>query len=241
HPEEDVITINYSLEWPFLENPRNSTFTPHQLDLCRCPQQQPRLSNIQTKDHIYTRYICQQPTVRFTPKGGDLWLLQAPNGVLNILRPASKLELLRRPRGAAILQVNKIIYQEALPFLYGGRNFLFLTGPCPRGRYQAYATQVWLSRLSPFARDQITDLSLLCQVWEEDCRDRNALKAYASLSQYILENVSRFKSLCLNHWSEELPVHPFSVLFRKEEVRIFVNTTHKDGKVSEFCDASSFL
>ena len=46
-----------------------------------------------------------------------------------------------------------MVYQEAVPILYRGRNFLFLTGPCPRGRYQAYATQMFLSRLTPLVRN----------------------------------------------------------------------------------------
>ena len=220
HPEDDVTTINYNLEWPFLENPRNTTFTPHQLDLCRCPQQL-RSSNSRTEDHIYTRYICQGPHIRFTPKGEDLWLLEVPYGLFNILRPASNHELQRRP-SAAIVLVNKLIYQEAIPFLYRNRNFLFLTGPCPRGRYQAYATQKWLSRLSPFARQQVTNLSLICQVYEEDCRDRDTLRAYALLSRYIHGNAPRCRTLCLNYWSEQLALHPFCMLFRREGMRIFV-------------------
>ncbi|KAF2707349.1 hypothetical protein K504DRAFT_343123, partial [Pleomassaria siparia CBS 279.74] len=198
YPEEDAVTINYSLEWPFLDNPRNNTFTAHHLDRCHCPQQQPRLGNVQTKDHIYSRYVCQGPNVCFTPKHGDLWLLQKPNGPFNILRPASDEERQRRA-STSIIFVSKLLYQEAIPLLYRDRNFLFLSGPCPRGRYQAYATQTWLSRLSSSARKGITTLSLINQVWEEDCQASNALRAYASLALYILEKVPGFRELCLNY------------------------------------------
>ena len=132
-PDEDVMTINYALEWPFLENPRNSTFTAHQLDHCRCPQQPFRTTNAPTTDHIYARYECHGPNVRFAPRSEEWWLLTAPNGPFNILRPASRAERAARP-SAGIVLASKQTYQEALPFLYRDRNFLFLTGPCPRGR-----------------------------------------------------------------------------------------------------------
>jgi hypothetical protein len=239
-PGQPITTINYTLEWPFLQNPRNSTFTPHSLDVCCCAGQQPRSHNIQTKDHVYTRYICQGPEVRFTPKAGELWVLEEPNVLFNILRPASYEERKRRP-GAGIILVNKQCYEEALSFLYSGTNFLFLTGPCPRGRYQAYATQKWLERLSPFARGCITDLSLICQTWEEDCQNSNAVRAYTELSRYISSNVPNLRNMCLNHWSQEILINTFGMLLWQEGRRIFVSQDFQNGSVEEFDNVEAWI
>ena len=156
HADEDVTTINYTLNWNWFENPSNTTFTGlQQIDLCRCPQQHYRTHNTATEDHIYERYKCHGPKVRFKSAREDLWVLSAGytrSGQINFLRPATEMELEWRPCGN-ILSTCRMVYQEAVPILYRGRNFLFLTGPCPRGRYQAYATQMFLSRLTPLVRN----------------------------------------------------------------------------------------
>ncbi|ORY12745.1 hypothetical protein BCR34DRAFT_470410, partial [Clohesyomyces aquaticus] len=186
---EDVTTINYRLVWPHLQNPDSLTFTPYQLDLCGCAKQS-------SKHHIYTRHVCQGPQVRFFLKDEPLWILHECWGMFNILRPASQEELERRP-SATVARVSRQVYCESLPILYRGRNFRLLSGPCPRGRYQAYATRKWLSRLSPIARSNITDLSLICQSYEEDSLERDAVESYSLLSHYILTNLPRFETLHL--------------------------------------------
>ena len=120
HPEENETVINYSLKWNWLENPSNTTFggVP-QIDLCRCPRQKPRVKNVKTKDHMYTRYRCNGPEVRFHSGRDDLWVPSveyANSGQINFLRPARVEELSRRPN-ANILGTCRAIYEEAVPFL----------------------------------------------------------------------------------------------------------------------------
>ncbi|KAF2685695.1 hypothetical protein K458DRAFT_270664, partial [Lentithecium fluviatile CBS 122367] len=204
---EDVTTINYTLTWTYLENPSNTTFAGiQQIDLCRCPQQSPHTSSSPTEDHIYTRYKCAGPDITF--KGGkeDLWVLSPAyieSGQINFLRPAERWEVEGRPCGN-VLSTCRAVYEEALPILYRGRNFLFLTGPCPRGRYQAYATQTFLERLNPLARSHVTAVSLIAQSYEEDCSVNDVGRAYADLVRYLGQSVPGFTTLCLNVWDERL-------------------------------------
>ncbi|KAF2470292.1 uncharacterized protein BDR25DRAFT_33589 [Lindgomyces ingoldianus] len=231
HPQ-DVTTINYQLSWPYLQNPDSLTFTPYQLDMCGCPKQK--------KDHIYTRYVCQEPEVQFASKQDPLWILHELWGLFNILRPASQRELERRP-SAHLIHVNKQIYRESIPVLYRGRNFRLLSGPCPRGRYQAYATQKWLARLSPLARSHVTDLGLICQIYEEDCVESDAIQSYNSLSHYILRNLLHFEKLHLLRLPRYSAVQPFSELFQKKGVTIVVTSGRPNGEMSEFYESKDFL
>lgn len=240
HPEENVTTINYDLTWPYLDHPSSTTFTPHQLDHCRCPPGQDSGSRSAIEEHIYTRYTCQGPNIRFCSKGEPLWILQQSGPAFNILRPASLEELQRRPE-AGIIRVNKLIYTETISLLYRGRNFLLLTGICSRGRYQAHATHEWMSRLAPLARSHITSLSLLCQSNEEDCRDMNALKSYSTLARFILEELPRYRSLCLNVWLNQLPLYPFAMLFRRDGTRIFLQHHGNSTEFHVFADAAQYL
>ncbi|KAF2730449.1 hypothetical protein EJ04DRAFT_401938, partial [Polyplosphaeria fusca] len=188
---EGVTAINYTLRWQYLENASTSTFLPYQLDRCRCP----KVEGI----HIYTRYLCNGPEVRFASKRKNTWVLQKPGVQFNILRPASQRELRQRP-AASILRVNKLVYEEAVSYLYQGRSFLFLTGPSPRGRYQAYATLQWLNQRSKLARSHIKSLTLICQSFEEDCRDADASRSFASLSHFILSDLPNFQHLQMIGW-----------------------------------------
>jgi hypothetical protein len=238
-PENSITTINYNLDWPFLDHPSSSTFTTHQLDICRCPQET-RTHNSRTNDHYYRRYKCYGPNVRFTPRSGSHWLLTSPGPAFNVLHPASVEELQTQPE-AGIIFANRQIYHESLPFLYRDRNFLLLTGICSRGRYQAYVTEKWLSRLNPLARSHITAVSLLCQTYEEDCRTEDASQAYAFLSQYIVVHLPRCVNVCLNAWSPEVPLNAFSWLFQKDGLRIFLKNNTGPGAPIIFGDAKSFV
>jgi hypothetical protein len=207
---EDVTTINYTLEWPHLENPSNTTFAgPTQIDICRCGSKNTDIG------HLYTRYRCPRPRVVFASPEEHLWVLQAPLGQVNLLRPANDDEIQRR----------KEITQTAEPNAYIGKNFLLLTGPCPRGRYQAYATLQFLKSLSPLARENVEYLSLLIQPYEEDCSDDQGGRAYVELARYILEEVPAFKSLYLNIWGEETRIgsREFAMLLWREGVTIVIN------------------
>ena len=120
HPEDEETIVNYTLRWNWLENPSNTTFggVP-QIDLCRCPRQKHRAKNVKTKDHMYTRYKCNGPEVRFNSGLGDLWVPSqgyASSGQINFLRPATMEELRRRPN-ANILRTCRIVYEEAVPIL----------------------------------------------------------------------------------------------------------------------------
>lgn len=242
HPKEAVTTINYNLEWPLLDHPSSSTFTAHQLDICRCTHQQPdhTISATQENEHIYKRYLCQGPEVRISSRSQPLWILSQPGQSFNVLRPASNAELRRRP-SAGIVHVNKLLYRETIPLLYGGRNFLLLTGICSRGRYQAYATQTWLSQLSSFARSHITALSLIVQKNEEDCRDADADKAFLFLSMFIVEKLPHFRNMCLNFWEPGLQIYPFAMLFRRPGTRIVLKEDSIDEEVYVFSNAQEFL
>lgn len=244
-PGDDVTTINYTLTWNWLESPSNTTFAGiQQIDLCRCPQQARRTENSPTTDHIYSRYKCYGPEVRFKRGREDLWVPSASyarSGPINFLRPASELELRRRPN-ANIIRTCKTVYREGVPFLYRRRCFLFLTGPCPRGRYQAYATQIFLSRLSLLARAQVTTLSLIVQPCEEDAMPKDVGPAYQQLATFVQQNLPSFEALCLNLWDNRLAdaVRAFQSLFEKKGSVICLAKDPVNGPVVHCADAKSF-
>ncbi|KAK7193061.1 hypothetical protein DPSP01_007596 [Paraphaeosphaeria sporulosa] len=245
HPDENETTINYTLKWNWLENPSNTTFggVP-QIDLCRCPREKPRTTNIKTKDHMYTRYKCHGPEVKFASGWEDLWVpsqAYANSGQINFLRPATQEELSRRPSGN-ILSTNKTIYEEALPVLYRGRNFLFVTGPCPRGRYQAYATQRFFAGLSLFARVHITGFSLNILPHEEDCQTEDITKAYRDLAEWVQHNLPLFQVLGLNLWHPRLTsmAKVFECLLQRNGVKIELDRGQNDGWVEEVEDVEGF-
>ncbi|KAL5415096.1 hypothetical protein PMIN03_002857 [Paraphaeosphaeria minitans] len=245
HPDENETVVNYSLKWNWLENPSNTTFGGAlQIDLCRCPRQKPRTTNIKTKDHMYTRYKCHGPEVKFKSGREDLWVpsqAYANSGQINFLRPARDEELGRRPSGN-ILSTSKTVYEEALPILYRGRNFLFATGPCPRGRYQAYATQRFFAGLSVFARMHITGFSLSVLPHEEDCQIGDVARAYGDLAEWVRHNLSSFQMLGLKLWHPRLAstVQVFGDLLQKNGVKIELDRGQDEGWVEEVEDAECF-
>lgn len=243
HPEENVTTINYTLSWPYLDNPSNTTFTgAPQIDFCTCPRQDAHLGDDQHESHIYTRYKCQGPDVRFKRPSEGLWVLQAAHGQFNILRPGPEDKFKDDP-SIAILQVSRQIHDEALPFLYRDRDFFFLTGPCPRGRYQAYATLQWLKQLSSQARGNIEVLSLLVQPYEEDCSVVDVESSYAELAVYIRDELLGFKWLCLDVWDQVVyrSAHVFSRLFENERTGIVVRQRWEDFEAEVFLYKEEFL
>ncbi|KAJ4365801.1 hypothetical protein N0V83_008422 [Neocucurbitaria cava] len=233
---DDITTINYTLEWPYLENPSNTTFAgPTQIDICRCPRPDLPKQHEQKPGHIYTRYQCCGPKVRFHSPEEELWVLQAPHGPINMLRPATREEIERRLE----------IHSQAEPAAYAGRNFLFLTGPCPRGRYQAYAALQFLKSLSPEMRKYIVCLSLLIQPYEEDCSDELSKQAYANLADYILHHLSSFRTLYLNIWDDEMRLRKaaseFHLLLHKEDAKIVLGCSWWRGEVKEYSNVKPFL
>jgi hypothetical protein len=225
---QDVTTINYSLSWPYLENPSNTTFAGIiQIDICKCGSKNTDLG------HLYTRHRCSRPTVSFTSPQEPLWVLQAPLGQVNLLRPANNEEIQRRQE----------ITHTAQPNAYAGKNFLLLTGPCPRGRYQAYATLQFLRSLPPLARENVEYLSLLIQPYEEDCSDDQGGRAYVDLARYILEEVPSFKTLYLNIWGEETRIgaREFAMLLWRDGVTIVINWDWWGETAEEYTDIVTFL
>jgi hypothetical protein len=225
---QDVTTINYTLEWPHLENPSNTTFAgPTQIDICKCGPYNTNLG------HMYTRYTCERPEIRFSSSEDELWVLEAPLGQVNLLRPGNDEEVQRR----------KEVGEEADPSAYAGKNFLLLTGPCPRGRYQAYATLQFLKSLSPLARQRVEYLSLLLQPYEEDCCDDQGGRAYLALARYILAELPAFKTLCLNIWGEETRVgsREFAMLLWKYGITITISWDWWSGEAKEYTEAAPFL
>ena len=232
----DITTINYALEWPYLENPSNATFVGQtQMDICRCPRSDLPPQDEKEPGHIYTRYKCVGPNVRFKTGCEELWVLQAPYGPINMLRPATKEEKERR----------KEIHDDADPTAYVGRNFVFLTGPCPRGRYQAYATQKWLENLSPPVRQHISSLSLIVQPYEEDCSDDHTRRAYADLAEYVLHHVEGLESLCLNIWDDKMRTRSaaseFGILLHRDGVEVVVGCGWWRGETKKYTSARAFL
>lgn len=243
HPEEYITTINYSLEWPHLVDPSNTTFAGlPQIDPCSCRRGSLEHEDGQPEPHFYTRHKCSGPEVRFAAKREGVWVLHEALGQFNILRPATSEELEHRP-SSAVLQVSRQVYEEACPFLYRGRNFLFLTGPCPRGRYQAYATLQWLKSRGPVARANIEVLSLLVQPYEEDSNAVNVGKAYAELGVFVGEQLPRFKWLCLEVWDEAVyrTASGFLRLFDNEGMGVVVRRCFRDDKFDVFASKETFL
>ena len=253
HQEDDITTINYRLEWPYLRDPSNTTFAgPTQIDICFCPlgalesghcdHEELGLEAEHSEPHIYTRYKCHGPEAHFTSPGETLWVLQEALGQFNILRPATTAEIECRP-SSAILQVCKQIYGEAHPFLYLGRNFIFLTGPCPRGRYQAYATLQWLKQLGSIARANVESLSLLVQPYEEDCNTEAVKKSYVELGAFICEQLPRFKWLYLEICDESVhfTASVFSQLLERKGVSIVIQRTLRNGEFGVFASKEQFL
>lgn len=225
---QDVTTINYTLEWPHLENPSNSTFVGStQIDICRCGPNNTDLG------HVYTRHRCPHPEVRFATSNDELWVLQAPLWHVNLLRPATTEEAQRREE----------VDEDAAPSAYAGKNFLLLTGPCPRGRYQAYATLQFLKTISPRARQNVEYLSILIQPYEEDCSDDQGGRAYVELARFILEELSAFRKLYLHVWGEETRAgsREFAMVLWKEGVRIVVSWDWSNGETEEYEDVDEFL
>ena len=233
---DDTTTINYTLHWPYLENPSNTTFVGHsQIDICRCPRPDLPPQGDVEPGHIYNRYQCLGPEVQFQSGEQELWVLQEAHGTINMLRPATAEEAERR----------KEIHDNTTPTVYQIHNFILLAGPCPRGRYQAYAMQKWLQGLSTLARRNISSLSLLIQPYEEDCLDKPTQQAYAELAKYISQHLPRFKTLCLHigdyGWRLRSAVVEFSILFDMEHVKIVV-WGKVYGEENEECEnASAFL
>ncbi|PVH96598.1 hypothetical protein DM02DRAFT_483901, partial [Periconia macrospinosa] len=230
HAKETVTTINYSLRWPWFENPSNTTFNGAvQIDLCRCPQNlpRPRTANSKTEDHIYSRSKCYGPDVRFHHGSEDLWVCgdEYPNsGQINFPRPGVRYKA-GYEAVVGILATCQAVYEEAVGVLYRNRNFLFLSGPCPRGRFQAYATRVFLSRLSPFARANITSLSIISLPYEEDANIKDAEDSYLDLAGYIQLCLPSFQTLCVNLWNEKMgtAAKSFGRVFEKNGVEILLS------------------
>ena len=160
-------------------------------------------------------------------------MLQRPLGQINLLRPANEDELQRR-----------IDIEGAVePSVFAAKNLLLLSGPCPRGRYQAYATQRFLQSLHVSRRHHIESLSLLIQPYEEDCSDDQGGRAYIDLARYIVEELPAFKTLCLNIWGEESRIgsREFAMVLWKQGVRIVVSWDWWSGETEEYTDVEEFL
>ncbi|KAF1839619.1 hypothetical protein BDW02DRAFT_2664 [Decorospora gaudefroyi] len=237
HPApQDIVTINYTLEWPYLENPSNTTFVGQtQIDICRCPRSDLPAQDHKEPGHIYTRYQCLGPEVRFKSVEEELWVLQTPYGPINMLRPATNEERERRNE----------VHMNAEPSAYADKSFLFLTGPCPRGRYQAFATLKWLENLPSAARTYISSLSLLIQPYEEDCSLDASDRAHAELAEYIVQHLPNFRKLCLNFWDDEMALRSsasgFKILLQQEDVEIAVGCSWWRGEVKRYSNSSAFL
>ena len=233
---DDITTINYSLHWPHLENPSNNTFVGHtQIDICRCPRPDLPPQDDVEPGHIYTRYECVGPEVKFKSGEDELWVLHEAHGPINVLRPATAEEADRR----------KQIHDDADPTSYQGHNFILLTGPCPRGRYQAHATQMWLQGLGTLARQNVSSLSLLIQPYEEDCSIHLIKGAYSELANYILDHVSGLKALylyiCNDGWSLLSAATEFSIIFDLDDVKIVLRDNRSDKENRDCKDARAFL
>ncbi|PSN62710.1 hypothetical protein BS50DRAFT_453732, partial [Corynespora cassiicola Philippines] len=254
-PHPTTTTINYSLAWPWLDNPSNSTFAgPTQIDRCKCPRRWRRSSTSTKKwkkTHIYSRFECQPPEIRFTGGGsGDdgstadepLWMLVRPAGPFNFLRPAEAAEKRAQRPGLQVARTCKAVCDEVLPYLYRGRSFLLLTGPCPRGRYQAYATRVWLQRLSRVARQSVGALTVICQKYEEDCDLSGAVRAYRELGEYVVDRLPGMEVLnvCMAD-AVQRPVLEFARLCGTRGMRVRVERDWKSGSVVEFEHADALL
>ncbi|KAH7558229.1 hypothetical protein BM1_05501 [Bipolaris maydis] len=214
---EGVTTINYALDWPHLQNPSNTTFAGlTQIDICHCQRTDLSPQKDTEPGHIYARLKCVEPEVHFKTAKEDLWVLEAPHGPINMLRPATEEEKARRNQ----------IRPDADPSVYKGHRFLFLTGPCPRGRYQAYATQKWLETLTPAARKHISCLCLLIQPYEEDSSLEATRRVYTDLAEYLVQHAPGFEKLyllvCPNGMQLCSAASEFSKLLHSRDVKIIV-------------------
>jgi hypothetical protein len=193
---------------------------------------------------MYTRYTCYGPDIRFKSGKADLWVASerySRSAQINFLRPATRWELEVRPHGN-ILSTCKTVYEEAVPILYRGRNFLLLTGPCPRGRYQALATHIFLARLTPLARSHVTTISLLSQSYEEDCSVEDVGPVYAELAAYMAFCLPSFKTLCVTVLDERLKtaVEMLRGVYEKEGVVICLTMGSGAGTAFECSDVQGF-
>lgn len=233
---DDVTTINYALDWPHLETPSNTTFAGlTQIDICHCPRTDLSPRDDTEPGHMYTRFECEGPNIRFRAEQEDLWVLEAPHGPINMLRPATEEEKVRR----------RDLHNDTDPAVYEGRKLLFLTGPCPRGRYQAYATQRWLQTLTPEARKHVSYLCILVQPYEEDCSDEATRLAYAEITEYLTQHVPALQKLYLHICPEGnnlcTAASEFSGLLRRGNTRIVVVDHCETGESTEYGDPSVFL
>ncbi len=173
--------------------------------------------------------------MRFKSANDGLWVLKSPHGPINMLQPAGKEDLERR----------REIHEGAEPTAYAGKNIILLTGPCPRGRYQAYATLHYLKFLKPEVRKNLEYISLLIQPYEEDWTDKSAKKSYDELAEYILHNLPSFKALHLNVWDDEERLRDaasaFSILLHKNDIEIVVGWSWCGGDAQRYSSARTFL
>jgi hypothetical protein len=233
---DDITTINYSLEWPHLETPSNTTFAgPIQIDICRCKRTDLPPQKDTEPGHIYTRTKCMGPEVRFKTEQEELWVLDVPHGPINILRPATEEEQARRIE----------IHKNSEPIVYRGRKLLFLTGPCPRGRYQAYATRRWLEAMTLDARQHVSCLCLLIQPYEEDSSDEATRIAYAEFAEYLVQHVPWLITLHLYICPDGMKMYDaaseFSVLLRTGNTKLVVVDGRCGSETREYSNASVFL
>ena len=225
-PLDPITAINYTLTWPHLPNPSNTTFAGlPPLTICTCP------AFPAASQHIYTRHRCTSPTTTFsrTPQ----WLLDSAHGQFNILRPATPAELTRRPH-AALLRTGRALHADALPSLYRARAFLLLTGPCPRGRYQAHATQRWLEDVGPAARAHVTCAVLLVQPWEEDCVPGAERACYAAFAAFLGAEVRGLERLVLRVWTRAA-VGAFEALWGQGSAAVLVICDEREGGREVVC------
>ena len=169
-------------------------------------------------------------------------MLVRPAGPFNFLRPAEAAEKRAQRPGLQVARTCKAVCDEVLPYLYRGRSFLLLTGPCPRGRYQAYATRVWLQRLSRVARQSVGALAVICQKYEEDCDLSGAVRAYRELGEYVVDRLPGLEVLnvCMAD-AVQRPVLEFARLCGTRGMRLRVERDWKSGNVVEFEHADALL
>ncbi|KAH9879907.1 hypothetical protein J1614_001931 [Plenodomus biglobosus] len=224
HSPTNITTINYTLSWPHLDNPTDTTFTSSPFDLCNCPR--PDVP----PGHIYTRYTCSAPTIHFVPPAPQrLWVLQTPQTPFNILRPATQPELTQRAQ------------LHNTPNL----NLLLLTGPSPRGRYQAHATLLFLQSLPSTTIVAITSITLLAQPFEEDSSHAACRPIFTDLAVHIRNHLPAFRTLYLCACDARLTLRgevcAFSILLQREGVSIVVEYGGGEGRATEYRTEEAFL
>lgn len=112
--------------------------------------------------------------------------------------------------------------------------FQFVSGPCPRGRYAAYAASTFFARLSPRARRCVTGLEVLVVPHEEDWNAEDVPRAYGELAAWVGRDLQGFEMLRVVLFDEKLAeaVGAFEGLFEKKGVKVCVQR----GKTVEECD-----